>query len=287
MTTAVRLRRSLLFVPGAEEQKIEKAAGAGADTLLLDLEDSVTPERKPVARQQVAAAIAAGSLGKAELVVRVNAAGTPYFEDDLAAVGEAGAAAIMLPKTEGAKEVVRATEAAGLPVLALVETARGILAAGELAQATGLVALCFGHVDLARDMGLTVDDASKGILFHARCQLVLAAKAAGLCAIDSVSLSLTDEAAFGAEARAGLELGYEGKLCVHPAQVAIANRVFTPTDEQIAYANRVVVEWKAAEAEGRGVFALDGRMFDRPLVLSQQRLLERARLAGVAEAGQD
>jgi len=148
-----------------------------------------------------------------------------------------------------------------------------------------LDALCFGNADFSLDMGLADSDLSAGVVYHARSSLAITAAAAGVVAIDGVCLAIRDDNAFESEARAALSMGFMGKLCIHPTQVAIANDVFTPTPEQIARAKRVVDASSEAERPGQGVFALDGKMVDAPLLLLQQRLLERARRAGVLDTG--
>ncbi|MFQ5667174.1 MAG: HpcH/HpaI aldolase/citrate lyase family protein [Candidatus Binatia bacterium] len=289
------MRRSLLFVPGAEPRKLERARGAGADTVLLDLEDSVPPEQKADARRHVAAALRGGGFGQAEAAVRINAPGTPFFEADLEAVVDGGARLIMLPKSDSVEEIIAVVERLqvlergrlragkeGVKFLALVESPAGIAHACAVGRATPRIeALCFGHVDFSLHMGLTEADASRGIVYHARCALVIAAKACGVAAIDSVHLAVKDDRSFRQDAELGLHLGFEGKLCIHPRQVEIANDVYTPPPEQITYAVRVIEAWKHAQAEGRGVFTLDDKMIDAPLVAVQQRVLARARRAGV------
>ena len=286
----LRLRRSLLFVPGAEPRKLEKAGAAGADTLLLDLEDSVAPAQKAEARDNVAALLRAGA-GSSELAVRVNAPGTPYFDADLEAVIGAGGCAVLLPKSESAEQIAavaetiasleRGRDGPASKLLLLVESPAGVANALAIGRATPRVeALCFGHADFSLAMGLSDADASRGIVYHARCNVVIAAKACGVAPIDSVHLAVKDDEAFRRDAEIGLHLGFEGKLCIHPRQVEITNEVYTPRQEQIDYALRVIAAWEAAEREGRGVFTLDGKMVDAPLVAAQQRILERARLAG-------
>jgi len=286
-------RRSLLFVPGAEPRKLERARKAAADTLLLDLEDSVAPDRKTDARQSVAEALRTGGFGDREPAVRVNAPGTAYFDADLEAVVAAGGRSIMLPKCESPEGIARVVERLqaleagraaerGVKLLALVESPAGIANALAIGRAAARVdALCFGHADFSLEMGLTAADASRGIVYHARCSLVIAAKACGVAPIDSVHLAVRDPKAFRADAELGRSLGFEGKLCVHPDQVEVANAVYTPAAAEIDYASRVVEAAERAAAEGRGVFALDGKMIDAPLVAAQRRLLERARRAGV------
>lgn len=283
----------MLFVPGADERKLERSRESAADTLLFDLEDAVVPEAKSRARQLVAELLRSGGL-RCEAAVRVNAPGGPWFEDDLAAIVEAGGRTIMLPKSESAESLRRAAqlaaESAGkvgdegegrVRCLALVESAAGIANLNRLARADEVIdGLCFGHADFSLDMGLDAPDPAAGVIFHARCALAIAARAARLPAIDTVCLAVRDEDAFRADALLGSSLGYEGKLCIHPAQVAIANQVHTPTAERIEHAKRVVTAWREARSEGRGVFSLDGQMIDAPVALAQEQLLERARRAG-------
>jgi citrate lyase subunit beta/citryl-CoA lyase len=285
----------LLFVPGAEPRKLEKARDAVADTLVLDLEDSVATQQKVEARGNVAAALRHGVFADTELAVRINGPGAPYFEADLEAVLGAGGHTIMLPKSESVEQIAalaerietlergcRETHGAAAKLLLLLESPAGITNAFALGRAAPRIeALCFGHADFALSMGLTEADASRGIIYHARCALVIAAKACGVAPIDCVHLAVKDENAFRADTELGLRLGFEGKLCIHPRQVGIANEVYTPRKEQIDYALRVVEAWERAEREGRGVFTLDGKMVDAPLVAVQQRVLERARRAGV------
>ncbi len=291
------LRRSLLFVPGAEPRKLEKAREAGADTLLLDLEDSVAPQQKAEARANVAAMLRAGGFEETEAAVRVNAPGTPYFDADVEAVIAAGGRAILLPKAESMEQIAAVAEkvetvegslrtpGAASKLLLLIETPAGIAHAANIGRVSPRIeALCFGHADFSLSMGLTDTDASRGILYHARCSVVIAAKACGVAPIDCVHLAVKDEAAFRADAELGLSLGYEGKLCIHPRQVAIANEVYTPAKEQIEYALRVVDAWERAEREGRGVFTLDDKMIDAPLVAVQRQVIDRARRAGVLPA---
>lgn len=287
-----RLRRSVLFVPGGHPRRIEKAPSTGADALVLDLEDSVAPDEKDRARELVAAALRDGRVGDAEAAVRVNAPDTPHFAADLEAAVGAGAHAIMLPKAQDAEVLARVSaridalesqRGSGVSVrlLALVETPAGVVRSASLGDAARRVdALCFGHADFAREMGLAEAEASGGVIFHARCALAIAARAAGVSAIDCVFLDVRDERAFRADAACGLRLGFEGKLCIHPTQVRIANEVYTPTAERVDYARRVVEGWDKALADGSGVFSLDGRMIDAPLVALERRVLERARRAG-------
>ncbi len=296
--TGAALRRSLLFVPGGEPRKLERADSAGADTLLFDLEDSVAPDAKERARALVAERLAAGG-GEEERAVRLNGCDTPYFERDVFEVVAAGARTLMLPKSSPAAlararqhlasvEQRLSLQVGCIRLLGLVETADGIARLPQLLdEPARLDALCLGNADFSLDMRLADGDLSAGVVFHARCSLAIAAAAAGVAAIDGVCLAVRDAEAFQAEARTAASLGFTGKLCIHPAQVAVANDAFTPMPEQIARARRVVDASAAASRAGRGVFAVDGKMVDAPVLKLQQRLLERARRAGVLDAAGD
>ncbi|MEI7894681.1 MAG: CoA ester lyase [Myxococcales bacterium] len=289
MRTVARLRRSLLFVPGAEPRKLERARGAGADTLLFDLEDSVVPDQKAAARVQVAEALRGGGFGDSEPAVRVNAVTTPFFNEDLDAIVEAGARTVMLPKAESAEtihHVVRRLDVLeqrlgltqSVALLALVETAAGVASVRDVAGTSARIeALCFGHADFSLDMGLADSDPSTGVVLHARCTVAIAAKACRIAPIDNVCLAVKDQAAFRDDTLLGIRLGFEGKLCIHPDQVPLANALYTPTSEQLAYADRVIEACNQAQAAGLGVFTVDGKMVDAPLIASQRRVLERAR----------
>jgi citrate lyase beta subunit len=290
-----RLRRSLLFVPGSDPRKLERSRGAGADTLIFDLEDAVAPAEKPNARRLVAGVVREADLGGAERTVRINATPTPDFAEDLKAVMAAGPGALVVPKVGSAEEIRMVDELVGfverktgrtpgsVKLLPLIETAAGVLNAAAIAAATPRVeALLMGHGDLSLSIGVKEARAGDGTILHARCQIVLAAKAAGKEAIDTVFLDIDDLEGFRAEARQGLRLGYGGKLLIHPSQVGPVHEVYTPSPAEVAYARRVVEAYEAALAEGRGVFALDRRMIDGPIVDAERTVLERARKAGVA-----
>jgi citrate lyase subunit beta/citryl-CoA lyase len=260
--------RSFLFVPGDRPDRFPKAVASGADVVILDLEDAVTPAAKDAARAHVVAWLADGH----PAVVRINAAGTPWHADDVAAVAAVGgAAAVMVPKAE------RPADLDGLPaVLPLVETARGIAAAAQVCAVSTVVRPVFGSIDLAADLG--VDPSSRTALLHARSALVIAAAAAG-CAppVDGVTTALSDEDAVRADTRHAVELGFTGKLCVHPRQVPVVHAAFRPSDEEIAWARSVL-------AAGGGVTAVDGQMVDRPVLLRAERLLKRAGRGGEGRA---
>lgn len=249
--------RSFLFVPGDRPDRFAKAAASGADVVVLDLEDAVAPAAKEAARAHVVAWLAEGH----PAVVRVNAAGTPWHAGDVAAVRDS--ATVLVPKAESV------TDFDGLSsVLPLVETARGVAAAVELCRVSTVVRPVFGSIDLAADLG--VDPTSRTALLHARSALVLAAAAAG-CAppVDGVTTALSDVDAVRDDTRHAVELGFTGKLCVHPRQVPVVHEAFRPSAGQIAWARSVL-------AAGDGVAAVDGHMVDRPVLLRARRVLDLA-----------
>lgn len=251
--------RSFLFVPGDRLDRFAKAAAAGADVVVLDLEDAVAPGAKDAARDHVVAWLSAGNVA----VVRVNGVGTPWYERDVAAVREL-AVAVMVPKAE------RVDDLAGLPsVLPLIETPVGVRAAEVLCGVPTVVRPAFGSIDLAACPG--VSPASRTALLHARSALVLAAAAAG-CAppVDGVTMALSDVDAVRSDVSHAVELGFTGKLCVHPRQVAVVHEALRPSDEELAWARRVL-----AASEGEAV-AVDGELVDRPVLVRAARLIARA-----------
>lgn len=285
----MKLRRSLLFVAGSDAGALEVALASAADGLILDLEDTVTPEQKPLARRLVADFLRRPVRGGLERTVRVNPAPTPWFAEDVAEVVAAGADAIVVPKVESAADIHRVerhldeadrlSSRPGAPVrlLALVETPLGVLRAQAIATASArLEALAIGHVDLSRSLGIREAGAMEGTVLHARCQLVLAAKAAGIDAIDSVFMNLDDPDGFAVEARQGMRLGFGGKLLIDERQVGIVHAVYRPSEAEIDYARRLLAAWEMAVAAGRGVFVFEGRVIDRPVVDAERTILARA-----------
>ncbi|MBV1881921.1 MAG: CoA ester lyase [Pseudomonadales bacterium] len=290
MSSQTPLRRSLLFVPGGEDRRLEKAKQTNADTLIFDLEDSVPYDKKEQARDKVTQALQQKAFGESEPTVRVNGPQSPFFEDDVIAVVQAGARAIMLPKSENLETLkslcalIEKWEATpqSVQILALVETPLGTLKANELcSDIDRITALCFGHADFALEMGLAEADAAQGAILHARCQIAITGKSYQVTPVDNVCLFVKDETTFRQDVALGIQLGFEGKMCIHPMQVEIANAMYTPSSEQIEYANRVIRGWDEAQKSGLAVFTLDGQMLDYPLVAAQQKILHRATKAGL------
>ncbi|HEY58623.1 MAG TPA: CoA ester lyase [Anaerolineae bacterium] len=289
----MRARRALLYVPGSDQRKLEKAAGLEVDSVCMDLEDGVALGQKAAARAMVAQALRALDFGRTERVVRINAVGSGLETDDLAAVLPARPDTIMVPKVEQAdqlrwvdEQLARAEAAHGWPqgstaLLALIETARGVVNLAAIAQATPrLQALGFGAEDLMADIGGKRTASNREVVFP-RSQMALVAAAFGLQAIDMVYVRYKDLEGLRSETEEAAVLGYQGKQVIHPAQVPVVQQVFTPSAEEIAYAQKVLAAMKAAEARGEGVIGLEGKMIDMPMIRAAQRVLARARAAGL------
>ena len=261
--------RSYLFVPGDRPERIAKARAGGADAVIVDLEDAVAPANKLAARDAVA-----GALDPAQpVVLRINGADTEWFADDARLAAHAGVAAVMLPKAAAAEPVAALRSASGgKPVLALIESAAGMANLKTLAATAGITRLVFGSIDFQLDLDIADDDLA---LLPFRMRLVLASRVAGLPApVDGVTTALDDAARIEAEARRARALGFGGKLCIHPKQVAIVNDAFSPSAQELAWAQRVV---DAAAAAGGAAVAVDGKMVDAPVLARARRLLAARR----------
>ncbi len=280
------LARSMLFVPATSERKIDKAFASAADAVILDLEDAVA-----TAEKQAAARLLRGIVGvKRQLPawVRINAMSTPYCHQDIVCAAVPGMAGIILPKAESAGDIVsidwlisQVEAEAGLApgsigLMAIVETARGLAAVDSIAAASArLVRLMFGAVDLAADMTIDIAD-DAGATDQARFAVARASAAAGLVApLDTAFVDIAALDALHATSVRAKGLGFGGKSCIHPAQVAVVNQVFTPSERELAWATRVVEAFEAAERAGQGALRLDGEMIDYPVVHRARRLLAR------------
>jgi len=265
--------RSLLFAPGDDERKLRRALLTPADAVVADLEDAVAPERKAQARALVAQVLAeAPSAPGPQLMVRVNAADTPHWDEDLTIVGALALDALVLPKATAA--TLDALPADGPPIVALIETPRGVLEAAEIARHPRVARLGLGAVDLAAELGL--EPRGDGLeLLHARSVLAVASAAAGIDApADTVFADVRDEDGLAAQSRLARSLGFGGKFCIHPAQLDPVNACFAPSAEQLAWAERVLAAFGEAERAGRGVIRVDGAMVDKPVALRAQRLID-------------
>ncbi|ACV49220.1 MULTISPECIES: HpcH/HpaI aldolase/citrate lyase family protein [Halomicrobium] len=272
-------RRSVLFAPGDQPDKLRKAADSGADVAVFDLEDAVVPDRKQAAREAVRDVLATVE-STCELCVRVNPIDDGAARDLSVVLSGGEPDSVMAPKVPDANAVetlagMLAERDASGPVLALVESAAGVLHAEEIAAVDATDALLFGAEDLAGDLGATRTESGREVA-HARQHALLAARAAGVDAIDTHYPAYEDEAGLREAATEARRLGYDGKMVIHPAQVPVVNAAFTPDDEAIAWARRIVEASEAADERARGVFVVDGEMIDAPQVRQAERILARA-----------
>jgi citrate lyase subunit beta / citryl-CoA lyase len=280
---SLRPRRSVLYMPGANERALEKAKTIPADALILDLEDAVAPEAKADARKRVAAAAASGEYGYRELTIRVNAPGTPWHADDLRSAAEAGPDAVVVPKVGSAQtvhEVERALEAAGVPdstaIWAMIETPHAMLDARHIAAAgERLAVLVMGTNDLAKELHAEHVPGRAPLLTGLSLAL-LAAREGGKAILDGVYNDVKDLEGFEDECVQGRQFGFDGKTLIHPAQVEPCNRVFTPSDEQVEHSRRIIEAFEQAAREGRGVVTVDGRMIENLHVEEARRILALA-----------
>jgi citrate lyase subunit beta/citryl-CoA lyase len=276
----VRPRRSVLYLPASNERALEKAKTLPVDGLILDLEDAVAPEAKGAARELACAAAVSGAYGMRELTIRINGLGSPWHEEDLAAVCAAGPAGMVVPKVSTADEVrslSAAMAAAGAPartaLWAMVETPRAILECAAIGSASErLTVLVLGTNDLVKELGAQVVP-GRTPLVTSLSMAVLGARAAGVAVLDGVYNDVRDADGFEAECRQGRELGFDGKTLIHPGQVEPANRVFAPSDDEVDTARRTIAAFEAAQAEGRAVATLDGRLVESLHVDSAHRVL--------------
>ena len=270
-----RPRRSALYLPASNARALAKARTLACDMVILDLEDAVAPERKAEAREAAVAAVRDGGWGERELLVRGNALGTEWAADDLAALAAARPEGVVLPKVETADTLrtARAALGPGVALWAMIETPRAILdLRGIVAAAaeTGLAGLIAGTNDLAKELRCRPGE-TRAPLFPALAAIVCAARAAGLVALDGVCNVLADGPALAVECEQGRAWGFDGKSLIHPAQIAAANRVFAPSEEEIAWARRVVAAF--ANAPRIGAIQLDGAMVERLHLAEAERVL--------------
>jgi citrate lyase subunit beta/citryl-CoA lyase len=283
MNPAIRPRRSLLFMPGANARALEKARELPADGLIFDLEDAVAPDMKTRARAMVAAEAGQGGHGNRELVLRVNALDTEWGEGDLKMASAMRIDALLLPKVESAervRETVARLDHAGAPptlaIWCMIETPRGVLAAAEIAAASPRVAaLVMGTSDLTKDLHAR-EMPDRAPLLTSLQLVLLAARAHGLAALDGVHLDLNDEAGFVAACAQGRALGFDGKTLIHPKQIAAANTAFAPSREEVVQAKKIIAAHDEALAAGKGITVVDGRLIENLHVEAARRTVALA-----------
>ena len=283
MTDALRPRRSVLYMPGANERALEKAKALPADAIIFDLEDAVAPDAKADARERVCAAVTSGEYGGRELTIRVNGLDTEWHAADLAAAAKAGPAAVVVPKVNSAAEVAAieaGLEAAGAPdhtkIWAMVETPVAMLHAEEIALASERLTLfVMGTNDLAKELHAEHVPGRQPLLTGLGLAL-LAARATGKVILDGVYNDIKNEDGFEAECVQGRQMGFDGKTLIHPSQLEPANRIFGPSEAEIEQSRKIIAAFEEAEADGRGVVTVDGRMVENIHVDNARRVLAQA-----------
>ena len=268
-------RRSVLYMPASNARALDKARSLPADCIIMDLEDAVAPAMKAEARRQAIEAVQADGYGVREVAIRINAANTEWFEDDLAAVIASDAHAVVLPKVEDAETVQHVADRLpeGMALWAMIETPRGVANVEAIALShSRLQVLVMGTSDLAKELRIPHRADRLGFLYSlSRC--VGAARIAGLDVIDGVHLDIADKEGFSAICEQGRALGFDGKSLIHPGQIEVANRVFAPGSVEIEQAQKVVQAWDEAEVAGKGIAVLDGKLVENLHAAEAERIL--------------
>ena len=275
----MRPRRSVLYMPAANERALDKAKSIPADALIFDLEDAVSPDAKPDARRNAVAAARSGEYGNKEITIRCNGLETQWGADDLTAAAMAGVSAVVIPKINSVREVEAVSSAlatAGAPgsmkIWAMIETPTAIFDVRAIAAHPRVQTLVMGTNDLAKELRAT-QIRGRAPLMHHLATALLAAREAGKIILDGVFNDIKDADAFRDECLQGAQMGFDGKTLIHPSQVEIANDVWAPTADEVDYALRVIAAFEEATAEGRGVITVDGRMIENLHVDNARRVL--------------
>jgi citrate lyase subunit beta-like protein len=285
-------RRALLYMPGDDRRKIEKSTTLGVDCICMDMEDGVAANKKAEARAVIAQALKELKFGNSERCIRINSIGSGIESFDLAAALATNPDSIVVPKIESAEQVKWVSDhietyelssnktIGSIRLLVGVETAKGIMNLREIAEADKrLEAIIFGGEDFAASIG-AVRTTSATELLYARQAVVTACAANDLQAIDIVFIDFKDPEGLRAEAEQGAGFGFSGKQIIHPNQVLVVQEAFTPSESAIEYAKRIVESFESSQQEGKGAYALEGKMIDMPLLKNAQKVLDRARAAG-------
>ncbi|BDW84351.1 MULTISPECIES: HpcH/HpaI aldolase/citrate lyase family protein [Roseicyclus] len=279
MTLRARPYRSVLYIPGSRDRALEKAKELPADAIIFDLEDAVAVEEKVNARALLAERLAEGGYGNRALIVRINGMDTPWGAEDLAAMMEIGPEAILLPKVGSAADVAAVAamldahpRTAGTQIWAMMESPVGILNAAEIARAPRMAGFVMGTNDLAKDLGCR----TRGAMHMALQHCLLAARAAGIVCVDGVYNAFRDEEGLARECAEGRDFGFDGKTLIHPAQIAIANAAFAPSEAEIELARRQIAAYEEAVARGEGVAVVDGQIVENLHVDTARATLAKA-----------
>lgn len=278
MDAASQPFRSVLYIPASNERALEKARGLPCDAIIFDLEDAVAPDAKASARQKLAQALKNGGYGARTKIVRINALITEWGFEDVRALKDAGADVILLPKVNAGSDVDNLSDllSGDTPIWVMMETPMSIFNAREIAAHKRVSGLVSGTNDLAKDLGSRTR-ADRLPLMLGLQTIVMAARAAGIVAIDGVYNRFRDVEGLTAECEQGRDLGFDGKTLIHPAQIEGANRVFAPTEAEIDLAKRQIKAHEASQASGEGVAVVDGAIVENLHVVAARRILAKAR----------
>ncbi len=288
MTDDLRPRRSVLYMPAANERALEKAQTIPADAIIFDLEDAVAPDAKPDARAKAAAAVQSGLYGNRELTIRCNGLDTEWGSDDVVAAAGAHPAAVVIPKVDsvgGVERVASLLDDAGasdVMIWPMIETPTAMFNVREIAAHPRVAVLVMGTNDLAKELRSPLVPGRHPLVAHL-ANALLAAREAGKVILDGVYNDVKDADGFAAECRQGMEMGFDGKTLIHPSQVEPANDMWAPSADDIEYAERVIAAFDEAVADGRGVVTVDGRMIENLHVDNARRVLATA--AAIAALG--
>ncbi|MFT5026959.1 MAG: citrate lyase subunit beta/citryl-CoA lyase [Ilumatobacter sp.] len=288
-TVQLRPRRSVLYMPAANDRALEKAKTIAADAIIFDLEDAVAPDSKPDARGKAAAAVRSGEYGNRELTVRCNGLDTEWGADDIAAVGAASPAAVVIPKVDTVEQVDAVSaqlDAAGASsstmIWPMIETPTAMFNVRSIAAHPRVAVLVMGTNDLAKELRSPIVVGRHPLVPHLATAL-LAAREAGKVILDGVYNDVKNADGFAAECQQGMEMGFDGKTLIHPSQVEPANEVWAPSADEVEYAQRVIAAFDEAVAAGKGVVTVDGRMIENLHVDNARRVLATA--AAIAAIG--
>lgn len=279
MSVNYRPRRSVLYMPAANERALEKAKDIQADALIFDLEDAVSPENKELARDQACAAASSSEYGNRELTIRCNGLDTRWGTDDVLAAAAAAPAAVVIPKVEGPDyldQVSTLLDKGGAPastrIWAMVETPSGILKVDQIAGHERIAVMVMGTNDMAKELRATITPDRHALLpYLAKC--LLSARAADIGILDGVYNDIKDDSGFLSVCLQGAQMGFDGKTLIHPNQVAPTNKIFSPSMDELDFHRRVIEEFEAAEKDGRGVLTVNGKMIENLHVDEARRAL--------------
>ena len=279
-----RPRRSVLYMPAANQRALEKAKDIPADALIFDLEDAVAPDAKELAREQACNAAASSDYGNRELTIRCNGLDTPWGREDILAAAEAAPSAVVIPKVDGPEYLAQVSEVldeggapAATEIWAMVETPAGILCVDQIAQFERTAVLVMGTNDMAKELRASITQDRHALLpYLAMC--LLAARAADVGILDGVYNDIKNEEGFEQVCRQGAEMGFDDKTLIHPSQVAPTNESFSPSLDELDFHQRVIEEFEAAQNEGRGVLTVDGKMIENLHVDEARRAIAMAQV---------